>query len=116
MGAVMAIYQILDDSGHVINTVVADEAFVEYAYPGHYQLAPEPPLDYTQSNKTQAMSLLQAVDWVNQPDVIDSARTPHLLNQSEFLDYREALRRIAVNPPSTEVIDWPILPADVWSR
>lgn len=37
------IYEILDDNGEVINTIVADEAFVEQNYPGHYRLVgPEP--------------------------------------------------------------------------
>ena len=68
-----------------------------------------------QNNKAKATELLSATDWVNQPDVIDSAKNPHLLNQADFLSYREALRQIAVNPPSTEVTDWPTLPTEVWS-
>jgi hypothetical protein len=37
------IYQILNDAGEVINTILADEAFVEKNYPGHYLLVgPEP--------------------------------------------------------------------------
>jgi hypothetical protein len=37
------IYQILDDSGDVLNTIIADEWFVEENYPGHYRLVgPEP--------------------------------------------------------------------------
>ena len=37
------IYEILNDAGEVINTILADEAFVEKAYPGHYRLVgPEP--------------------------------------------------------------------------
>lgn len=37
------IYEILNDDGEVINTILADEAFVEKAYPGHYRLVgPEP--------------------------------------------------------------------------
>lgn len=37
------IYNILDDSGNVINTILAEEAFVESVYPGHYVLVgPEP--------------------------------------------------------------------------
>jgi len=31
------IYNILDDAGKVINTIVADEAFVQAKYPGRYQ-------------------------------------------------------------------------------
>jgi len=37
------IYEILNDSGEVINIILADEAFVETNYPGHYRLVgPEP--------------------------------------------------------------------------
>ena len=43
------IYNILDDQGSVINTILASEDFVEANYPGHYVLVgpeptpPEPP-------------------------------------------------------------------------
>lgn len=38
------IYEILDDAGKVINTILADAAFVEQYYAGHYRLVgPEPP-------------------------------------------------------------------------
>ena len=36
-------YEILNDAGEVINTIVADLAFVEVAYPGQYREAVEPP-------------------------------------------------------------------------
>lgn len=37
------IYEILNDAGEIINTIVADESFVEAHYPGHYRLVgPEP--------------------------------------------------------------------------
>jgi hypothetical protein len=37
------IYEILNDAGEVINTILADESFVETHYPGHYRLVgPEP--------------------------------------------------------------------------
>ena len=44
-------YEILDESGNVVNTIVADLAFVEAAYPGQYRevvepTAPEDPLAY----------------------------------------------------------------------
>jgi hypothetical protein len=40
------IYNILDDNGNVINTIIADAAFMEANYPGHYSLVgpvPTPP-------------------------------------------------------------------------
>lgn len=42
VGAAM-IYEILDDSGNVINTIVADEIFVNQHHPNRYRLVPEPP-------------------------------------------------------------------------
>ena len=37
------IYNILDDNGNVINTIIAEADFVEANYPGHYALVgPEP--------------------------------------------------------------------------
>lgn len=36
------IFQILDDSGNVINTIVADLSFVEEYYPNHYRQLPDP--------------------------------------------------------------------------
>jgi hypothetical protein len=37
------IYEILDDTGMVINTIVADYEFVETNYSGHYRLVPPTP-------------------------------------------------------------------------
>lgn len=67
------------------------------------------------ANKTKAMQLLKDTDWVEVPSVSDITKTPHLTNFSEFMDYRMALRAIAVNPPVT-VETWPTLPEEVWSK
>jgi len=112
----MATYEILDDQGDVINTIIADEAFVEEAYPGHYRLVPPPAPNYAEINKAQAMSLLQATDWTATVDIADPQYSnPYLLNQNAFLAYRSAVRAIAVTPPDTEITDWPTLPTEEWS-
>ena len=36
-------YEIFDDEGNVVNTIVADQQFVDDNYPGHYREIPEPP-------------------------------------------------------------------------
>lgn len=74
-----------------------------------------PTPDYKSENKAQAESLLQETDWTEGKSVRDVTRTPHLVNCDEFDDYRVALRVIAVNPPDTEIIDWPIKPDEQWS-
>ena len=112
----MATYEILDDQGDVINTIIADEAFVEEAYPGHYRLVPPPAPDWTVTNKQTAMALLQDTDWTATVDIADPQYSnPYLVNQAEFLAYRSAVRAVAVNPPDTE---WtpPEMPTEQWSN
>lgn len=66
------------------------------------------------ANKQQASSLLSATDWTAIPSVADPAQSnPFLANQNAFLEYRNQLRQIAVNPPV--VVDpWPTEPDEVW--
>lgn len=40
-------YEILDDQGNVVNTIIADQNFVEENYPGHYRKAPDLPPIFT---------------------------------------------------------------------
>lgn len=65
-------------------------------------------------NKATASQFLQETDWVEVPSVSNQANNPHLVNLSEFLIYRNALRGIAVNPPTTPVDPWPTKPAERW--
>jgi len=73
---------------------------------------PEPPT--AEENKTTAVSLLKDTDWSVESDVIDSARSPHLTNQSDFLDYRSQVRQIAVYPTAGD-LTWPIIPKAIWA-
>lgn len=67
-------------------------------------------------NKATASSLLTATDWASIPSVADPAQSnPYLVNQNEFFAYRSQVRAIAVNPPSTPVTNWPVLPPEVWA-
>lgn len=42
------IYEILNDSGEVINTIIAEQSFVEQYYPGHYRLVGPEPVPYVE--------------------------------------------------------------------
>jgi hypothetical protein len=66
-------------------------------------------------NKFKAESLLAETDWVNEPDVYNTANTPHLLNRDEFLTYREQVRVYAVTPVAG-TINWPTKPTENWSN
>ena len=73
---------------------------------------PEPPT--AEANKQTAMGLLSATDWVNQPDVRNTAVSPHLVNGQEFDAYRLQVRQIAVYPVAGD-LTWPTLPTEVWA-
>jgi len=72
---------------------------------------PEPPT--LEENKSTAISLLAATDWVNQPDVRNTAVVPHLVNGNGFDTYRIAVRQYAVTPIAG-YINWPAKPEEVW--
>lgn len=76
---------------------------------------PEPTVYWTKdASKKEAETRLAATDWVNNPDVYDTANTPHLTNRDEFLAYRVQIRTIAVNPVEGEIA-WPTEPKSVWA-
>jgi hypothetical protein len=58
------------------------------------------------SNKATAEQKLAATDWTQVVDV-------PLLNKQEFVDYRTAVRAIALNPPVQAT--FPEIPAEQWS-
>lgn len=76
---------------------------------------PEPPyVASEQTNKLNAEKRLKATDWINEPDVFDTSRNPHLTNRDEFLNYRSWCRNIAVNPIAGN-LDWLVEPTPIWS-
>ncbi len=85
-----------------------------YGPVGEY-VPPPPYVPTAADNKSNAEQRLQATDWVNEPDVYDPARNPHLLNRDAFLDYRAWCRNIAVYPVAGN-LDWPTEPVAVWSQ
>lgn len=79
------------------------------------EYVPPPPYVATaDDNKQQAQVRLQVTDWVNEPDVYDTSRDPHLLNRNVFLDYRSWCRNIVVNPIAGN-LNWPVEPTAIWS-
>lgn len=72
------------------------------------------PITPEEECKEQALMLLQRTDWSEIPSVSDPANTPHLLNLQEFIDYRIAVRELAVNPVANPT--FPILPTAQWSN
>lgn len=62
--------------------------------------------------KQKASQLLYETDWTTIPDVADSANSPYLTNQAEFIAWRSQIRALAVNP----VVDpiFPEKPVEIW--
>lgn len=62
--------------------------------------------------KKQAKKLLADTDWSEIPSVANPANTPHLVNQADFIAYRNAVRLLMVNPvvnpsfPPVPVAQW----------
>lgn len=63
--------------------------------------------------KKQASVLLYETDWTTIPDVANPANNPYLMNQSDFIAYRNAVRQLAVNPVVNPV--FPVKPSEQWS-
>jgi hypothetical protein len=74
-----------------------------------------PPIPTAEDNKQTAVSLLKATDWAASEDIANpQVANPYLINQSEFLAYRSAVREIAINPVAGN-IEWPVKPTEQWS-
>ena len=65
-------------------------------------------------NQATASQLLYATDWTTIPDVTNPANNPYLTNQDEFLIYRNAIRKIAVNPTWDAI--FPEQPIATWGN
>lgn len=63
--------------------------------------------------KRMATELLYATDWTTIPDVANTANNPYLMNQQDFIAYRNSVRQLAVNPVVNPV--FPVKPAEQWS-
>jgi len=78
-----------------------------------WPLPPPPPT--AEENKQTASSKLYSTDWTTIPDVADSTKSnPYLVNVSDFISYRNAVRLYAVNPVAGN-INWPTEPKATWS-
>lgn len=65
-----------------------------------------------QACKKQASELLYETDWTTISDVADSANSPYLTNQAEFIAWRSQVRALAVNPVVNPV--FPPKPQEIW--
>jgi hypothetical protein len=73
------------------------------------------PAEIQSANKSKASNLLFDTDWTTIPDVANSSLSnPYLSNVAEFVAYRNQVRGIAVNPPTTPAT-FPVKPEAKWT-
>jgi hypothetical protein len=75
---------------------------------------PIPVIPTADENKARAIKSLTKTDWVELPSVSATTSNPYLMNVSDFVTYRDALRVIAVNPVAGD-LQWPTKPTEQWS-
>ena len=63
--------------------------------------------------KETASKLLYETDWTTIPDVANTANHPYLMNQADFIAYRNTVRQLAVNSVANPT--FPIKPTEQWS-
>lgn len=65
-------------------------------------------------NAAYGTQLLTSTDWTAIASIADPLEcNPYLANRQQFLDYRNQVRQIVLNPP-VEAPNWPPLPAEEW--
>jgi hypothetical protein len=76
---------------------------------------PFPPLPPTaDENKQTAILFLQETDWTELPSVSNpEISNPYLSNVNEFSQYRNEIRKVAINPIAGDLI-WPTIPNENW--
>jgi len=102
--------------------VVVDDSVVVgigYTYGGGTSFtapapAPIPDSEKLEECKSYASRLLYETDWTTIPDVANPANTPYLMNQADFVAYRNTVRQLAVNPVVNPV--FPTKPTEQWSQ
>ena len=101
-------YEILNDDGAVINTIVADQNFVDTHYPERYRLLAEDPVavnaHLSVEMRKRRDDLLKESDWV----VVKAFETNTTI-PAEWATYRQALRDIPQQPDFPTNINWPEL-------
>lgn len=55
-------YEILDEKGAILNTIIADEAFVEAQFPGHYREVPPTDAEINATRRDAIFTALADID------------------------------------------------------
>lgn len=65
-------------------------------------------------NAAYGTQLLQDTDWTAIASIADPLESnPYLANRQQFLEYRNTVRSIVLNPP-VDTPNWPTLPTEDW--
>ena len=103
-----AIYKLYPN---VVRTV-GDEAFDAQGNVVDYDLAAIDEQAGKDSCKAEATQRLYDTDWTTIADVANPVNSPYLSNQADFIVYRNAVRKLAVNPVANPT--FPDKPNEIW--
>ena len=103
-----AIYKLYPN---VVRTV-GDEAFDAEGNPVTYDLEAVDNQAGITACKQEASQRLYDTDWTTIADVANPVNSPYLSNQADFIVYRNAVRKLAVNPVANPT--FPDKPNEIW--
>jgi hypothetical protein len=92
------IYEILNDAGEIINTILADESFVETHYPGHYRLVGPEPEPYVEPIVTKLAFRFRLTD-AEYVGILAAAKTD--LEVAAWLETFNMVSQIKLDDPRT---------------
>jgi len=92
------IYEILNDDGEVINTIIADESFVKTHYPGHYRLVGPEPEPYVEPIVTKVAFRFRLTD-AEYVGILAAAKTD--VEVAAWLETFNMVSQIKLDDPRT---------------
>ena len=92
-----------------------DDCDTTWSYINGQFYPPKPYEPTADENYETAVGLLNNSDWATRASVSDPAiSNPYLTNQTDWFQYQNAVRQIALNPVAGN-LDWPVQPTATWS-
>ena len=103
-------YLLVNNLGSITQRITVIEPDVILTWDVSFGREPTPQqLDdaFAVSPKAKAMEILASTDWVTMADV--TTGTHKLINQAEFIEYRDKIRIIALNPTANVDVECPAI-------
>ena len=103
------------DGNSFINPVKNTEPTLKEIHEQKLRQKQEREEQFQLENKKRAIFLLFETDWSELPSVIDTSKKRYLINQKDFIEYRDNIREIMIDPPKEIIDNCPTVPKAQWS-